>query len=146
MKTKVLAATLLALLVTAAVAFGARAPVVAKTLATGQMQAATVHATTGTSQLVLYTVAPGGSFGWHSHGATVAVIVQSGTLTVRDPDVSNCAPFKVSKGQSFFEPAGHVHWATNEGSKPVKVYAMYLGVPKGSKVYNPTTAPSGCGG
>ena len=35
--------------------------------------------------LETYTIKPGGSFGWHAHGAPVAVVVTAGTLTVFDP-------------------------------------------------------------
>jgi len=90
------------------------------------------------------TIAPGGSFGWHTHGSPVAVIVAAGTLTVFDPAVANCAPFKVSKGQSFVEPANHVHLARNDTKTPVRVYAMFMGLSKPALATKPATAPAGC--
>jgi quercetin dioxygenase-like cupin family protein len=132
------------MLVAAAAASGAQAPVTAQTLATGAIGATTFHVKAGGSALVQYTVAPGGSFGWHRHNAPVAVIVRQGTLTVLDPDVNKCSPFKVPKGASFVEPAGHVHLARNDGTTPVKVYAMYLGLPKGAATTVPASAPAGC--
>jgi quercetin dioxygenase-like cupin family protein len=90
------------------------------------------------------TVNPGGNFGWHTHGSPVAVVVTSGTLTVFDPSVNGCAPFKVSKGQSFFEPANHLHLARNDGTTPATLYALYLGVPKGVQPNIPGTQPAGC--
>ena len=89
-------------------------------------------------------MAPGGNFGWHTHGSAVAVVVTGGTLTVFDPLVANCAPFKVGKGQAFIEPANHIHLARNDGTKPVTLYATYLGVPKTSKPNIPGQQPSGC--
>jgi len=115
-------------------------------LAVGAIHATTFHVKTGGAVLETYTVAPGGSFGWHEHNAPVAVIVAQGTLTVRDPSIAKCAPFKVTKGMSFVEPAGHVHLARNDGKTPVKVYAMYLGLPKGAATTVPLSAPAGCAG
>jgi quercetin dioxygenase-like cupin family protein len=76
--------------------------------------------------------------------AAVAVMVTGGTLTVSDPKVNACGPFKVSKGQSFVEPADHIHLARNDGTRPATVYALYLGVPKASHSYIPETQPAGC--
>ena len=87
---------------------------------------------------------PGGSFGWHTHGAPVAVVVKSGTLTVFDPSVDGCKPFTVSKGKAFVEPAGHVHLARNDTKAPVTVYAMYLGLPKAQAANAPAAEPDGC--
>ena len=89
-------------------------------------------------------IAPGGSFGWHTHGSPVAVVVTSGTLTVFDPAVAKCAPFKVSKGQSFVEPANHVHLARNDTKQPVTLYAMYLGLSNTAKANVGVSAPAGC--
>ena len=68
----------------------------------------------------------------------------AGTLTVFDPTVAGCAPVKVSKGQSFVEPADHVHLARNDGKTPVTVYALYLGLPKPSAANSVATEPAGC--
>ena len=144
MKTKVLGLVLLAALVAAASSLATGQPVVARALAVGKMQATTIHATSGSMILETYTVKPGGSFGWHAHGAPVAVIVTGGTLTVFDPSVNACAPFKVSKGQSFVEPANHVHLARNDGTRPATVYALYLGVPTSSHAYIQKAEPAGC--
>ena len=122
----------------------AAAPIVATAIAVGKMQATTIQAQTGTTILESYRVAPGGSFGWHVHGAPVAVVVASGTLTVFDPAVGNCEPFKVSKGMSFVEPANHIHLARNDGKTPALVYALYLGLAKPGDVVQAKSAPAGC--
>ena len=85
MKTKVLGLAVLCALVTAVSSLGASQPIVARALAVGKMQATTIHAKSGSMILETYTIKPGGSFGWHVHGAPVAVVVTRGTLTVFDP-------------------------------------------------------------
>jgi quercetin dioxygenase-like cupin family protein len=144
MKLGMLAAALCCALAFAAQSLAAGPPIVAKALALGKMQATTIHAQTGSMVLETFEIKPGGSFGWHTHGASVAVIVAAGTLTVFDPTVGNCAPFKVSKGQSFVEPANHVHLARNDTAKPVKVYAMYLGIPASVAPNKPAAQPAAC--
>src|SRR3954451_15911690 len=118
--------------------------ILAQPVAVGKMKATTIHAQTGSMILESIKIKPGGNFGWHTHGAPVAVVVTSGTLTVFDPTVSNCAPFKVSKGQSFVEPANHVHLARNDTAAPVTLYALYLGVPKPSQANIGAKEPVSC--
>ena len=145
MKLALLGLAAAAALVVAGPSVGAGAPIVAKALAVGTAKTPfTVKATAGSMIVESITIKPGGNFGWHTHGSAVAVVITRGTLTVFDPSVSNCAPFKVSKGQSFVEPAGHLHLARNDGTKPVTLYAFYLGVPKGVQPNKPGTQPSGC--
>jgi quercetin dioxygenase-like cupin family protein len=144
MKVKLLGLAIVAALAAAAPSFGTNVPIVARAIAAGKIQATTIHAQTGTTILESYRVAPGGSFGWHVHGAPVAVVVASGTLTVFDPAVNHCKPFRVSKGLSFVEPANHVHLARNDGTTPAFVYALYLGVPKVADVVRNEPAPAGC--
>ena len=144
MNIKLLGLALFGALAIAAPSFGGGQPIVAKPLAVGTMKATTIHATTGSMILESIRIAPGGSFGWHTHGAPVAVVVTGGTLTVFDPAVANCKPFKVSKGQSFIEPANHIHLARNDTKAAVTLYAMYLGVPKGVMPNKPGTQPSSC--
>jgi quercetin dioxygenase-like cupin family protein len=143
-KIKLLGLALVAGLLTASPSIGAGPPVVAKALALGTMQATTVHAKAGAMVLESIKIAPGGSFGWHTHASAVAVVVTGGTLTVFDPGIGGCAPFKVSKGHAFIEPANHVHLARNDGTAPVTVYAMYLGIAKGAAANAAASAPTGC--
>jgi quercetin dioxygenase-like cupin family protein len=146
MKITLLVPAFVAGLVAAAPSMGAGPPVFAQPLALGTMPATVIHAKAGALLLDSLTIKPGGSFGWHTHGSPVAVIVTKGTLTVLDPSVNKCAPFRVHKGQAFVEPANHIHLARNDGKTAVKAYATYLGLPKGVMANLPSTAPSGCGG
>jgi len=142
--TLILTATAVALVVTTT-SLGAATPIVAKALAVGTSNAPmTLNVKPGAMVVDSITVAPGGSFGWHTHGSAVAAVVTGGTLTVFDPSVGNCKPFTVSKGQAFIEPANHIHLARNDGSKPATLYVTYLGVPKGALPNKPGTQPSGC--
>jgi len=142
---KVTLVAAVAALVAATASFGAAPPIVAKGRAVGTIASPiTVKVKPGAMVVETITINPGGTFGWHTHGAPVAVVVTGGTLTVLDPSVNNCAPFKVSKGMAFIEPANHLHLARNDGSKPVTVYATYLGVPKGAAANKPGKQPAGC--
>lgn len=82
-------------------------------------------------------VPPGASFGWHFHRRPVAVAITAGTLTLYDAADPSCTASRYSAGQGFVEPADRVHVARNEGTKPVALYAVYLGVP-GTWRKNPT--------
>jgi quercetin dioxygenase-like cupin family protein len=144
MKVKLLGLLFVCALALAAAATAAAPPIVAKPIAVGTMQATTIHAQSGAAVLDLITIRPGGNFGWHIHGAPVAVIVTGGTLTVFDPKVQGCEPFKVSKGQSFVEPANHIHLARNDGTTNVTLYAFYLGFKKPTQANVPETRPNGC--
>ena len=144
MKIKLFGLAVVTALATAAPLLAGNAPITATPLALGKMSATTIHAQSGSMILESIKIAPGGSFGWHTHTSPVAVVVKSGTLTVFDPAVGNCKPFKVSKGQAFVEPANHVHLARNDTKAPVTVYALYLGVAKAVDANVGATAPAGC--
>jgi len=144
MKLKMLGVLIVCALAGATASSASAPPIVAKALAVGAMQATTIHAQTGSMILDSITIEPGGNFGWHTHGAPVAVVVTSGTLTVFDPSVGGCKPFKVGKGQSFVEPANHVHLARNDGTRRVTLYALYLGIGKPSQANVAASEPDGC--
>jgi quercetin dioxygenase-like cupin family protein len=145
MKVTLAVAGAVAALVAAAAAFAAKPPIFAQARAVGTMKTPmTLAVKPGAVVLDTITIQPGGNFGWHTHGSPVAVVITKGTLTVFDPSVANCAPFKVSKGQSFIEPANHIHLARNDTHTAVTLYAMYLGVPKGVMPNKPGTQPSSC--
>lgn len=144
MNVKMLGLLLVCALAMAAPSQATAPLILAQPVAVGKMKATTIHAQTGAMILDSIKIKPGGNFGWHTHGAPVAVVVTAGTLTVFDPSVGGCAPFKVSKGQSFVEPANHVHLARNDGTKTVTLYAMYLGIPKPAAANIPAQEPDGC--
>ena len=62
------------------------------------------------------TIAPGGTFGWHSHPGPSLVIVKSGTATFYLADDRTCTPHVVPAGSGFVDSGGDVHVVRNEGS------------------------------
>ena len=89
-------------------------------------------------------VAPGASFGWHSHRAAVVALVRSGTLSLYDSADPTCTAHRYSAGKGFTEQAGHVHLARNEGRKPVVVLVTYLGLEHGVNPDVPAARPGNC--
>jgi quercetin dioxygenase-like cupin family protein len=61
-------------------------------------------------------IAPGGTFGWHSHPGPSLVIVKSGTATFYMADDPSCTPHVVPTGSGFVDNGGDVHTVRNEGS------------------------------
>ncbi|TML83905.1 MAG: cupin domain-containing protein [Actinobacteria bacterium] len=145
MNPKLLGCAILAALATAAPAAAAVAPIVGTPLGIGTMKTPfAAKLKPGALIVESVKVAPGGNFGWHTHGSAVAVVITSGTLTVWDSSVANCAPQRYGKGQAFVEPANHLHMARNDGTKPVQLYVTYLGLPTGVQPNIPGTQPAGC--
>src|SRR5436190_7205359 len=60
------------------------------------------------------TVAPGGTFGWHTHPGPVLVAVASGTLSLYEPHHGGCPKRTVGPSHGFIEGGGDVHLARNE--------------------------------
>jgi quercetin dioxygenase-like cupin family protein len=145
---KLFAATSFALfaIVAAATAFAAGQPVTATPVAVATLhQSYTISVKKPADLMVVKVkVRPGGSFGWHSHPSAVAVAITSGTLTLYDSTYPNCMAKRFSRGQGFVEPRNHVHLARNEGTKPVTLYATYLGVPHGGNPNVPAKRPANC--
>ena len=90
------------------------------------------------------TVPAGASFGWHSHRAAVAVVVQSGTLTLYDSADARCTPQRIAAGHGFVEQPNHVHLARNETHHTVTVLVTYLGLEHGVDPDVPAAAPGNC--
>jgi quercetin dioxygenase-like cupin family protein len=139
-----LGCVLLAGLTSTGPALAADPPVEAVALGVGTLKTpVTIHATAGAMVVDVIRVAPGGDFGWHTHGSPVAVVITGGTLTVWDPTVAACAPRHYSKGAAFIEPAGHLHRARNNGTKTVTLYATYIGL-HGAHPNIAGAAPASC--
>ena len=104
----------------------------------------TLQVKSGAMILESFTVAPGGNFGWHTHGSPVAVVVTGGTLTVFDPTIAGCTPFKVSKGPRSSSPQNHVHLARNDGSSHGAALRDVSRSPEAGKPNLPGKQPAGC--
>ena len=74
--------------------------------------------TKGSSDLEVLEVriAPGGTFGWHSHPGPSLVIVKSGTATFYLADDPTCTPHVVTAGSGFVDNGNDVHVVRNEGN------------------------------
>src|SRR5919204_1597147 len=76
-------------------------------------------------------IAPGGTFGWHSHPGPSLVIVKSGALTLYRADDPACAPHVIPAGSGFVDDGHDVHLVRNEGSVETVVYVTSL-IPRGA--------------
>jgi hypothetical protein len=88
-----------------------------------------------------FTLAPGGTSGWHKHAGPVITIVTQGTLTEID---AKCKRHDLGAGQADIDPGESVGKIENRGSTPVVFYTTFL-VPPG--VMSPRIdepAPAGC--
>lgn len=76
-------------------------------------------------------IAPGGTFGWHSHPGPSIVVVKSGELTLYRGDDPTCTPRRYAAGGGFVDDGGDVHVVRNEGTVDAVVYVTSL-VPQGA--------------
>ncbi len=88
-------------------------------------------------------IAPGGTFGWHSHPGPSIVVVKSGALTLYRGDDPTCTPHVVPAGSGFVDDGGDVHVVRNEGSVDAVVYVTSL-VPKGAARRIDEPSPGNC--
>lgn len=90
------------------------------------------------------TIAPGGSFGWHSHPGPSLVIVKSGTATFYLGDDPTCTPYVVQAGSGFVdEGGGDVHVVRNEGSADLVTVVASL-IPAGMMRRVDEPSPGNC--
>jgi quercetin dioxygenase-like cupin family protein len=90
-------------------------------------------------------VAPGGTFGWHTHPGPVLVAVASGTLSLFEAHHGACMKSSVGPGQAFVEDGHHVHLARNDGTEPVQIYATFLAPTGTTEFLTPAADPGTCG-
>jgi quercetin dioxygenase-like cupin family protein len=88
-------------------------------------------------------IAPGGTFGWHSHPGPSLVTVKSGALTLYRGDDPDCTPQVVEAGSGFIDQGGDVHLVRNEGSVETVVYVTSL-VPRGATRRIDEPSPGNC--
>jgi quercetin dioxygenase-like cupin family protein len=75
-------------------------------------------------------IAPGGSFGWHSHPGPSFVIINSGTATVYFGADPTCRPHKFRTGSGFVDKGLDVHLVRNEGTVDLVTVVVSF-VPRG---------------
>lgn len=88
-------------------------------------------------------IAPGGTFGWHSHPGPSIVVVKSGELTLYKGDDPTCTPHRYGVGSGFVDDGGDVHVVRNEGAVDAVVYVTSL-IPKGAGRRDDQPSPGNC--
>ena len=89
------------------------------------------------------TIAPGGSFGWHSHPGPSFVIVRSGTATFYLGADPQCRPHVVHAGDTFVDKGRAIHIVRNEGTTDLVTVVVSF-VPRGSERRIDAAAPGNC--
>jgi len=89
-------------------------------------------------------VAPGGTFGWHSHPGPSLVIVKSGTSTFYRGDDPDCTPQVHPAGTAYVDPGGLVHTARNESLTEDLVVIVTRLVPAGAAPRIDAPNPGNC--
>ena len=89
-------------------------------------------------------IAPGGTYGWHSHPGPSIVVVQSGALTLYRAEDPACTPQVIAAGSGFVDQGGDVHVVRNEGSVDAVVYVTSI-IPKGAGRRIDELDPGTCG-
>jgi quercetin dioxygenase-like cupin family protein len=95
-------------------------------------------------QVVENRVAPGGTFGWHSHPGPSLIIVKSGTITFYHGDDPTCTPDVRSAGDALVDEGTDVHVGRNEGTADVVVIVTRL-LPVGAPARIDEPDPGNCG-
>jgi quercetin dioxygenase-like cupin family protein len=101
--------------------------------------------TKGASDLYVLqnTIAPGGTFGWHSHPGPSLVIVKSGTATFYMADDPTCSPHVVTTGSGFVDNGHDTHVVRNEGTVDLVTVVVSF-VPAGFARRINEPAPANC--
>jgi quercetin dioxygenase-like cupin family protein len=88
-------------------------------------------------------IAPGGSFGWHSHPGPSFVIVKSGTATFYLGADPKCRPHRVRAGSMFVDQGLAVHVVRNEGTVDLVTVVVSF-TPKGATRRIDAPNPGNC--
>jgi quercetin dioxygenase-like cupin family protein len=89
-------------------------------------------------------VAPGGTFGWHSHPGPSLVIVKSGTSTFYRGDDPDCTAQVHPAGTAYIDPGGVVHTARNESVTDDLVVIVMRIIPAGAAPRIDEANPGNC--
>jgi quercetin dioxygenase-like cupin family protein len=89
-------------------------------------------------------IAPGGTFGWHSHPGPSLIVVKQGTVTFYMGDDPTCTPHPYGVGEALFDSGNDVHVGRNEGAIEAIVIVTRF-VPHGSSTRVDQPANPACG-
>ncbi|HMN85437.1 MAG TPA: cupin domain-containing protein [Bauldia sp.] len=73
----------------------------------------------------IVTIPPGGETGWHTHAVPLLATILEGELSI---DYGSKGIKMVKAGDAMLEAENWPHNATNHGTVPVKILAVYMGV------------------
>lgn len=88
-------------------------------------------------------IAPGGTFGWHSHPGPSFVIIKSGTATVYFGADPTCRPHRFRAGSGFVDRGLQVHVVRNEGIVDLVTVVVSF-VPRGATRRIDEANPGNC--
>jgi quercetin dioxygenase-like cupin family protein len=88
-------------------------------------------------------IAPGGSFGWHSHPGPSFVIIKSGTATVYLGADPACRPHRFRAGSGFVDRGLAVHVVRNEGKVDLVTVVVSF-TPRGAERRIDEADPGNC--
>ena len=97
-----------------------------------------------TLSVVENDVAPGGTFGWHSHPGPSLIVVKSGTMTFYRGNDPTCKPEVYNAGQAFVDSGHDVHIGLNRGTTEAVVIVTRL-LPVGAPARIDQPDPHICG-
>jgi quercetin dioxygenase-like cupin family protein len=89
-------------------------------------------------------VAPGGSFGWHSHPGPSIIIVKQGVITFYRADDPTCTPQVYRQGDAFIDQGTDIHVGINRGAEELVVIVTRL-LPDGARARDDAPDPHVCG-
>jgi quercetin dioxygenase-like cupin family protein len=89
-------------------------------------------------------IAPGGTFGWHSHPGPSLIVVKQGTVTFYRGDDPTCSPMPYSAGQALIDSGNAVHVGRNEGTTDAVVIVTRF-LPAGAPTRIDQPANPACG-
>lgn len=88
-------------------------------------------------------IAPGGSFGWHSHPGPSFVIVKSGTATVYLGADPKCRPHRIRAGRGFVDKGLQTHLVRNDARVPLVTVVVSF-TPRGAVRRIDESRPGNC--
>ena len=89
-------------------------------------------------------VAPGGTFGWHSHPGPSVIVVKSGAMTFYHADDPTCSPDVRHAGDALIDEGTDVHVGRNEGTVDAVVIVTRI-IPLGANPRIDEPASPFCG-
>jgi quercetin dioxygenase-like cupin family protein len=93
-----------------------------------------------------FTLAPGGTIGWHTHPGSGAFMIDKGVITNYGLDGPPCKPRESKAGEGYFVSAHphHPHLVKNNGTETAEVTVHYVNVPVGQPTLMPAERPKEC--